>query len=54
MQKTNQNSSVSKGTFGTAKIVHAQNGGTRGHSKPGTGSTHAGPPPPPQPQAPKK
>ncbi|WCT11530.1 hypothetical protein [Mucilaginibacter jinjuensis] len=32
----------------------AQNGGTKGHSKPGTGGTQAGPPPPPKPQNTKK
>jgi hypothetical protein len=45
-------------TFGNIKAnieaVQAKNGGTKGHSKPGNGGTHAGPPPPPQPQTPKK
>jgi len=53
MQKSNS-SYTAKGTFGSVKPVEAQNGGTKGHSKPGTGGTHAGPPPPPQPQSPKK
>jgi hypothetical protein len=39
---------------GLIKDVRAQSGGTKGHSKPSTGGTHAGPPPAPQPQSPKK
>ena len=45
MQKMNNFSKVS----GSVKPIQAQNGGTKGHSKP-TGNTHAGPPPPPQPK----
>lgn len=54
MQKPNPQNGVSKGTFGAIKAIHAQNGGTRGHSKPSAGGTQAGPPPPPQPQTTKK
>jgi len=48
MQKHNP-----KAISGVVKDVRAaQYGGTKGHSKPSTGGTHAGPPPAPQP--PKK
>jgi hypothetical protein len=49
MQKANPNA-----INGITKDVHAQTGGTKGHSKPSLGGTHAGPPPAPQPQTPKK
>lgn len=45
MQKPNQFQEVR----GAVKATAAHNGGTKGHSKPSAGSTHAGPPPPPQP-----
>ncbi len=53
MQKSNHLPNTSKGTYGSVKPVEAQNGGTKGHSKPSTGGTHAGPPPAPQPTQPK-
>jgi hypothetical protein len=49
MQKSNNPLHFSKGTLGSVKPVEAQNGGTKGHSKPSVGGTQAGPPPPPQP-----
>jgi hypothetical protein len=53
MQKSNHPPQISKGA-GSIKSIYAQNGGTRGHSKPSVGVKQAGPPPPPQPQTPKK
>ena len=50
MQKPEGKYGMSKGAFGAVKPIHAQNGGTKGHSKPSTGGTQAGPPPPPQPK----
>jgi len=44
-----QKSSIATKKYGSVKPVQAQSGGTKGHSKPSTGGTHAGPPPPPQP-----
>ena len=44
----------SLGILGSIKVVQAQNGGSKGNSKPSAGGTHAGPPPAPQPQTPKK
>jgi hypothetical protein len=55
MQKTGQSYKLPlAGARGAVKVVQAQNGGTKGqskpitgHSKPSTGGTHAGPPPQP-------
>jgi len=50
MQKSNQSRYPMDGVRGIIKTAEAKNGGTKGHSKPGTGATHAGPPPRPQPK----
>lgn len=49
MIKGNQYSDQTRGMVKNHD-VKPDNGGTKGHSKPGSGGTQAGPPPPPQPK----
>jgi hypothetical protein len=50
MQKTNQSYKFTLESVKGGIKVQAQNGGTKGNSKPSSGGTQAGPPPPPLPQ----
>lgn len=50
MQKSNQTHKIELLVASDSSGNRSTYGSTKGHSKPGTGGKHAGPPPPPQPK----